>query len=100
MILLLTILTALAVLVLFGALAVYVAMIADGLNEIGGKPSSYLAKINFGVRAIETETSALTPQVTQLNEGLRAIAAGLKAVDASLGATITAVSNQEAYRKP
>lgn len=95
MILALTILTAIAVLILFGALAVYLALIADGLLSIGGQPKSVLPKINFGVRAIEKETAALAPQVTQLNEGLKAIARGLKAIDQSLAATIDAVSRQE-----
>jgi len=98
MILLLTILSAVAVLVLFGALAVYLVHIGNGLLVIGGFETSYLAKINFGVRAIEKETAALTPQATQLNEGLTAIAAGLQAIDQSLAATIEAVSRQETYR--
>ncbi len=95
MILLLTVLTALAVLILVVALAVYLVLIAEGLQAVGGAPTSYLAKINFGVRAIEKETSALTPQVTQLNEGLKAVAAGLQAIDQSLAATIEAVSRQK-----
>jgi hypothetical protein len=98
MILLLTILTAVAVLILVVALVVYLVQIGDGLLDIGGFETSYLAKINFGVRAIEKETSALTPQVTQLNEGLTAVAAGLRAIDQSLVATIEAVSRQETYK--
>lgn len=95
MILLLTVLTAVAVLILVVALVVYLIHIGNGLLVIGGFETSYLAKINFGVRAIEKETAELTPQVTQLNEGLTAVAAGLAAIDQSLSATIAAVSRQE-----
>lgn len=98
MILLLTILTAIAVLILVVALVAYLVLIGDGLLDVGGLETSYLAKINFGVRAIEKETAALTPQVTQLNEGLTAVAAGLRAIDQSLVATIEAVSRQETRR--
>jgi hypothetical protein len=94
MILLLTVLTALAVLALVGVLVVYLVRIIIELEEIGGNPTSLLAKIRLGVRAIETETSAIGPEVTRLNAGLTAIAGGLRAVDDQLAGTVAAVGTQ------
>ena len=82
----LTLLSALEVVALAGALVYFLKRISSTLVRIGGAADSYLAKISFGVRAIEKETSHLTPQVTQLNEGLTALAAGLGAVNERLGA--------------
>jgi hypothetical protein len=94
MILLLTVLTALAVLALVAVLVVYLIVIVAALERIGGSPTSLLAKIRLGVRAIEKETSALAPEVTQLNAGLTAIAGGLRAVDDELAGTVAAVATQ------
>jgi hypothetical protein len=94
MILLLTLLTALAVLALVAALVVYLVRIIRVLERIGGTPTSLLAKIRLGVRAIEQETSALAPEVTRLNTGLKAIAGGLKGVDDRMSATVAAVTRQ------
>lgn len=86
---------------LFIALAVFLSRIAGELERIGGAQpaygaqASYLAKIKLGVRAIETQTAALAPQVTGLNTGLSAVRDGLRAIDANLGGVITAVSRQE-----
>lgn len=92
----LTILTAFVVVVFFGALAVYLALIARTLEAIGGSPDSFLAKLRLGLRAIETETSHLPVEVTKLNAGLTAVAAGLQQVDLHLVGTIEAVVKQEA----
>jgi len=94
-ILLLTVLTALAVLALVAALVVYLVRIIRTLERIGGTPTSLLAKIRLGVRAIEQETGALAPEVTRLNEGLGAIAGGLRVVDDHLAASVAAVSRQK-----
>ncbi len=91
-----TILTALLVLVFFGVLAFALAHIRAVLDSIGGKPTSFLAKLRVGLRAIEKETSYLGPQVTQVNAGLSQIAAGLTSVDRHLVGTIDAVTRQEA----
>lgn len=88
-------LTALGVVVLFAALAVYLIEIASTLEAIGGSPTSYLAKIVFGVRAIEKETAALAPHVTRLTEGLTLAAEGLGAIRDRLGAVVEAVGRQE-----
>lgn len=95
MLVLLTILSALAVLALVGVLVVYLWRISSLLNSIGGAPTSYLARLRLGLRAIETETGHLPPQVTQLNERLSAVAEALQAVDQHLVTTIDAVQRQE-----
>jgi predicted PurR-regulated permease PerM len=93
---LLTLLTALLVLVFFGVLAYALVKISSTLKSIGGTPTSYLAKLRLGLRAIEKETSHLAPQVTQINGGLKQIAGGLASVDKHLVGTIDAVVKQEA----
>ncbi len=82
----LTILSALEVLVFVGALIAFLGRIVSALERIGGSPSSSLAKVSFGVRAIEKETSHLPPQVTHLNQGLIALGGKLAVVDTHLGA--------------
>lgn len=94
--LLLTLLTAILVLVFFIVLAVALVRISWMLESVGGKPTSYLAKLRLGLRAIEKETSHLTPQVTQINAGLSQIAGGLGLVDQHLVGAIEGVSRQEA----
>jgi len=88
-------LTALGVVVLFAALAVYLIRIATTLEAIGGEPTSYLAKITFGVRAIEQETAALAPEVTRLNEGLTVAAEGLGSIRRRMHAVLAALDRQE-----
>ncbi len=78
--------TVIEILAFVYALVAYLTRISHVLEKIGGWPTSYLAKISFGVRAIEKETSHLGPQVTQLNQGLSALAGKLVTVDAHLGA--------------
>ena len=94
--LLLTFLSALLVLVFFGVLAYALVKISAALRSIGGTPTSYLAKLRLGLRAIEKETSHLAPQVTKINAGLTQIAGGLMSVDKHLVGTINAVVKQEA----
>ncbi len=81
--------------VLFIALAVYLHLIIRELHAIGGSATSFLGKIRFGLRAIETETGGLAPHVTKLNTGLTAIRDGLGGIDENLGGLIQAVSQQE-----
>lgn len=88
----LTILSALQVLALVAALIAYLQRIVAGLERIGGSPTSFLAKVSFGVRAIEKETSHLGPQVTQLNQGLMALGAKLGVVDQHVAATASALT--------
>lgn len=93
---LLTLLTAVLVLVFFIVLATALVHISRALESIGGTPTSFLAKLRLGLRAIEKETSHLTPQVLQVNAGLSQIAAGLGSVDKHLVGAIAAVTRQEA----
>ena len=95
MIVRLMVLTVLEVVAFVGALAAYLERIASGLERIGGKPDSYLAKVSFGVRAIEKETSHLAPQVTQLNQGLARLADQLRAVDGHLTSVAEALSGRK-----
>lgn len=94
--LLLTWLSALLVLTFFGVLAYALVRISAVLRAIGGTPTSYLAKLRLGLRAIEKETSHLAPQVLAVNAGLTQIGAGLASVDSHLVGTIAAVVKQEA----
>ncbi|MEP7198198.1 MAG: hypothetical protein ABI874_00155 [Chloroflexota bacterium] len=94
MLILLTLISALVIVVFFGALAVYLVMIARTLEAIGGNGDSFLAKLRLGLRAIEQETGHLPTEVTKLNAGLSAVAAGLQQVDAHLVGTIEAVVKQ------
>lgn len=95
MIVLLTILSALVVVIFFAVLVVYLIAIARTLEAIGGNADSYLAKLRLGLRAIETETGHLPVQVTTLNQGLTAVAGGLQQVDIHLVNTIDAVVRQK-----
>lgn len=92
MIIRLVVFSALEVLAFVGALAAYLQRIVATLERIGGSADSYLAKIAFGVRAIEKETSHLAPQVTQLNQGLTALAGKLGVVDGHLNAVAQTLS--------
>ena len=95
MFILLMLLTALAVVALVVVLAYYLIKISTLLESIGGTPTSTLAKLRWGLRAIETETGHLPVQVTKLNEALSAVADGLGVVDGHLVGTIEAVVQQE-----
>ncbi len=92
MILLLTVLSSLAVLIFAGALIYFLLRIVYTLESIGGSPNSYLARIGYGVRAIERETSHLAPQVTQLNEGLKILGTKLGVVNQHLKSVAEALS--------
>ncbi len=92
---LLTSLTAALVIVFFLVLAVGLVKISGVLRSVGGTPTSYLAKLRVGLRAIEQETSHLLPQVTEVNAGLTQISEGLVAIDQHLVGTIEAVQKQK-----
>lgn len=94
MLVLLTLISAIVVVIFFVVVAFYVHHIAKTLEAIGGSPTSYLAKLRMGLRAIEQETGHLPTQVTQLNQGLTQVAGGLRQVDAHLVGTIEAVVKQ------
>lgn len=88
---------------LFIALVLFLNAIVKELEQIGGArknamgvPASFLSKIRLGVRAIEVQTGALAPEVSQLNGGLTAIRDGLGAIDSNLDGVIANVSAQGA----
>jgi ABC-type branched-subunit amino acid transport system permease subunit len=73
---LLIFLTVLEVLVLVGVLAVYLVAITRTLR----RTSKSLAKVSFGVRAIETQCAPIGPSVTKINGQLETIAGALAGV--------------------
>ncbi len=97
MLILLMIITILAVLALVIVLIVHLDRIHRTLRKIGGAGDSYLAKLRLGLRAIETETGHLPPEVTKLNEGLTQTAGGLKGVNESLTNSINSALKQKKY---
>ena len=99
MLILLTIVSAIVILIFFGVVLTYVYQIARVLENIGGKGDSYLAKLRLGLRAIEGETGDIAPEVTKLNGTLTQIAGGLKLVDEHLVHTIQAAAEQPEYKK-
>jgi hypothetical protein len=94
MAILLAVLTALEVLGFAGALLYFLHRIVTALEKIGGAPTSSLAKIAFGVQAIEQQTSHLAPEVTQLNAGLTLLGEKLGVVDGHLKTVATALTNE------
>lgn len=90
MVLLVT-LTCLAAVLLLVVVAVNLTRINSALEGIGGTPISWLAKIRFGLRAIETETGQLAPLVTNLNTGLGALDGGLRQVESDLSAAVSSL---------
>ncbi len=65
------------VFVLFaGVLATYLVLIDRRLRVI----STYLGKVAFGVRAVETQTNPIGPSVLRINARLRDIDAALGSV--------------------
>tara|TARA_R100000935_G_scaffold21665_1_gene40099 strand:- start:13065 stop:13358 length:294 start_codon:yes stop_codon:yes gene_type:complete len=87
--------TILIVLLLVIVLVKFLRSIISSLQSIGGTPTSYLAKLRLGLRAIETETGHLPVQVILFNENLTSTANGLKVVDEHLVGTINAVLAQD-----
>ncbi|MGI8777947.1 MAG: hypothetical protein ACR2LJ_11355 [Acidimicrobiales bacterium] len=67
------ILTVLEIAGLVGVLAIYLATIARLLNSI----SANLARITFGVRAVETMCAVIGPAVDKINGNLASTANGL-----------------------
>lgn len=89
------VLTATQILAFVGALIYFLWRIVNALERIGGSADSSLAKLRFGVRAIEQETGHLAPQVTQLNQGLTVLAGKLTVVDGQLKTVANALSGQK-----
>ncbi len=73
------ILTVLEIAALVVILAIYLATVARLLNSI----SANLARITFGVRAVETMCAVIGPAVDKINGNLAATADGLNEAAAS-----------------
>lgn len=96
--LLLTVLTIALVLLLVGVLVgCLIALIAE-LEAVGGDPTSLLARVRWGVRAIERQTDALGPQVEELNRGLQAADDGLASVHGHVAGIVEALERQGGNR--
>ena len=98
MIVILTLATIIAAIILFGTLARFLALIAGRLESIGNGSQSSLAMITWGVRAIENETAVIPAEVPRLNEQLTAAGEGLEQIDQGLVAIAQSAAAQEAYR--
>ncbi|GAC1329861.1 MAG: hypothetical protein NVSMB17_06620 [Candidatus Dormibacteria bacterium] len=94
---LLTVLSCLLALAFLGALAYFVRRIITALESIGTGGKSSLEMVTWGVRAIESETAHIAPQVTQLNANLAQVAEGLKVIEGDLVGTATAAIAQKRY---
>jgi hypothetical protein len=71
---LLILLTAVEVAAFVGVLAVYLVAITRSLR----RTSDHLAKVSFGVRAIETQCEPVGPAVTRINGQLATLAGALE----------------------
>ncbi len=69
-------LTAVEIVVFLGAVVVYLIRITRSLRQI----ALHLGKVDFGVRAIETQTAPIGPSVVKINGQLAGIAAALAGV--------------------
>jgi len=70
----LLILTILEIAALVGVLATYLTVIGNQLRRI----SALLAKITFGVRAVETMCAVIGPAVDRINGNLQTVCADLQ----------------------
>ena len=66
-------LTVVEIVLVLGAVAVYLILIDRSLRVTAG----YLGKVTFGVRAIESQCAPIGPGVTRINKQLADIATGL-----------------------
>ena len=73
---LLIVLSGVEILLVIGALAFYLWRIAASLRVT----SANLAKVTFGVRAIETQCASIGPSVLKVNGQLRTIADALDGI--------------------
>jgi hypothetical protein len=76
--LLLIVLTVVEALVVVGVLATYLVLLNRHLVTI----STYLGKIAFGIRAVESQTAPIGPSVLRINRTLRDVNAALPAITA------------------
>ncbi len=89
---LLTVLTVVEIAVVVGALALYLVLISRSLRAT----SALLAKVTFGVRAIETQCEPIGPSVVKINGQLAVIGGALDGIaglaEAAAGPTAPGVA--------
>lgn len=73
---LLVVLSVAEIALVLSALTYYLIRISHSLNNT----SKHLAKVTFGVRAIETQTSSIGPSVVKINGQLQTIAGALDSI--------------------
>lgn len=73
---LLIVLTVVEIVALVVVLAIYLAQVAKHLRSIGAS----LAKVTFGVRAVERQVSVIGPGVGKVNQTLEEIAGALPGI--------------------
>ncbi len=73
---LLTVLTVVEIALVVGALALYLVLISRSLRAT----SALLAKVTFGVRAIETQCEPIGPSVVKINGQLAVIGGALDGI--------------------
>lgn len=104
---LLTVLTVVLVLLLVAVLVAGLVTISNTLHDIGGDRVSYmgenmhdhqsgLAKVRWGLRAIERHTAGIEPGVDRVNGLLAATGEGVGRVEDGLDALLEAVERQGA----
>jgi len=69
-----TVMTALLTLLFLGVVAEAVWLIQRRLKRIGGNGDSFLAKLRFGLRAIERQTAYLPSELPRINAAVTALA--------------------------
>lgn len=67
------VLTFVVILLFVGVLGYFLNRLTRGLNQIGAT----LAKVSFGVRAVETQCAVIGPAADRINTNLAEAAAGL-----------------------
>lgn len=77
-------------------LVVYLLAIAGSLR----RTAVLLGKVSFGVRAIETQCSAIGPSVLKVNDQLAGIADGLGELAELAGASANSAGGQHAAATP
>lgn len=100
MILFMTLISLLVIAVFIAVLVIGLVKINEALESIGGERYGYkgdlhdLELIQFGVRAIERQTSHLGPTLTELNQGLNRASEGLQQIEGNIAGTVEAVERQ------
>jgi hypothetical protein len=83
----LTVASVIGVWTLFLVLAIYAMLILRELRATGGTPTSLLARIRLGRRAIEVHCRHIEPELTRLNRTLELARDAFRAIDANPAGT-------------